>query len=314
MLETLPEELLGTSTEASRLRRFIEDASAEPGPVIFTGEPGTGKHVIARMLHEHSPRQEAPYLMVDCSLFYERELKRELFGYVAPGGKGKSRKGLFEFASDGTCYLARIEELSSGIQEVLLEFLRTGRFARLGDGKPISSSVRILASSSKNLAGFVNAGLFDDDLYRRLSAWSLRLAPLRERREDIPAIVDALTHAHTRDRPAVHSPIWSADALQALKAYPWPGNMDELSREVRRLVESGVPSVLPEHLAVEVASSWLGQRGDPEIRRVLDELDGYIREFRILSRLDLSYGDLLDAASNQWKGSFPSRREPPSEE
>ena len=109
MLDTLPGEIVGASAEADRLRRFVEAAARRSEPVTLTGESGTGKQTAARLIHEASERKSAAFLRVDCSLFYERELKRELFGYVAGGAsRGKSRKGLFEFASSGTCYLSEL--------------------------------------------------------------------------------------------------------------------------------------------------------------------------------------------------------------
>jgi len=238
--------------------------------------------------------------MVDCSLFYERELKRELFGYVSAGARGKSRKGLLEFASNGTCYLSRVEELSLGIQASLLDFVRSGRFPRLGDGKLITSGVRLVASSAKNLSGFVEAGLFDPYLYAQLSKLSARLSPLRDRRDDVPAIVEHFSSVYAADHPGLIRPLFSPEALQALQAYPWPGNLDELEKEVKRLLESSTGTIRPEQLTLELSSYWLGQRGDPEVRKTLEELDGYIREFRVLSRLDLSYVDLLHASSGSW--------------
>lgn len=299
MLETLPGEIVGASAEAEDIRRFVDAAARSTEPVLLTGEAGTGKKTVARLIHEGSTRTSAPFLMVDCSLFYERELKRELFGYATGGGShGKSRKGLLEFASRGTCYLSRVEELSPALQLALLELLRTGRFSRLGDGKSISSNVRVLVSSTKNLQGFVEAGLFDRELFDLLSRLRLRIAPLRERRQDIPAIVDSLGTVRS---PAAAAPArlsLTTEALQALQAYPWPGNLEELQKELERLLTQQASSIAPENLSLEISSYWLGQRGDPEVRKVIEELDGYIREFRVLSRLDLSYGELVKAVGS----------------
>ncbi|MBI4603670.1 MAG: sigma-54-dependent Fis family transcriptional regulator [Planctomycetes bacterium] len=296
MLETLQGEILGVSEGAVCLRRFVEAAAQSCEPATLSGEPGTGKELAARLIHEGSARGKAPFLMVDCSLYYERELKRELFGYLSSGASAKSRKGLFEFASRGTCYMSRIEELSPGIQASILELLRTGRFARLGDGKAIASGVRLIASSDKNLAGFVEAGLFDATLYAEITKLSVAVAPLRQRREDIPALVEYMADAAAA-RATDRRPAFTPEALEALKAYPWPGNLDELSKEVLRLTKSGLGTVRPESLSTEIANLWHGQGGDSEVRKVLEQLDGYIREFRVLNRLDLDYRQLLEAVS-----------------
>jgi DNA-binding NtrC family response regulator len=229
--------------------------------------------------------------MIDCSLYYERELKRELFGYACLGPGEKYRKGLLEFASRGTCYMSRIEELSPGIQASFLDFLSSGCFARLGDGKEISSGVRLIVSSEKNLTGFVQAGLFDAGLYAALAKLTICLTPLRERKDDIPQMVQALINAFCAEHQVKTRAALSPETLEALQAYPWPANFVELEKEIARLMESGLESIRPENLAMEIASYWLGQRGDPEVRKVLEELDGYIREFRILSRLEAGLGE-----------------------
>jgi DNA-binding NtrC family response regulator len=297
MLERLPIEVIGVSAGATSLRRFVEDASSSTAPVALTGEPGSGKQLAARLIHERSQRGKAPFLMIDCSLYYERELKREIFGYSTSGSGAKSRKGLFEFAHRGTCYLSRIEELSPAIQASLLEFLRTGKFPRLGDGKEVASGVRLIVSSEKNLSGFVDAGLFDAGLYRELSRLNFRLPPLRERREDIPGVVEYLRTAFSSERAAGPPKVFTSQAIEALEAFPWPNNFDDLEKEILRHFEARPTSVGLEQLSMEIVNYWLGQRGDPAVRKVLEELDGYIREFRVLSKLDLGYGELIQAVS-----------------
>jgi len=267
--------------------------------VTLFGEPGTGKQLVAKIIYETSSRQNEPFLMIDCSLYFERELKRELFGYRAAGEKGKSRKGLFEFASKGTCYLSRIEELSPGIQSDLLTLLRAGRFCRLGDNRQVPSDVRLLVSSEKNLAGFVDAGLFNRELYGQLSRLSVHLPPLRERKEDIPALVELFTQTEGLQGIAQDCVI-VPEALEALGSYPWPSNADDLRKELERLSGCGLRQIGPEHLATEISNYWMGQRGDPEVRRVLEELDAYIREFRVMSRLASNFGEFLGRAENPY--------------
>jgi DNA-binding NtrC family response regulator len=245
MLETLQGEIVGASTEACLVRRFVETAAHGTTPVTLLGEQGSGKELVARLIHQGSQCSKGPFLMVDCSLFYERELKRELFGYVSAGARSKSRKGLLEFASSGTCYLSRIEELSPGIQSSLLELIEIGRFSRLGDGKQIASDVRLVVSSPKNLAGFVNAGLFDARLFEQLSRLSLRLPALRERRDDVPAIVEHVSSVYAAGHAGLVRPLFAAESLQAMQAYPWPGNFDELEKEVMRLLESATGTIRP---------------------------------------------------------------------
>lgn len=289
--EILPAEVIGVSSPAVGMREFVSAAERNSAPVLLVGESGTGKQLTARVIHENASRKKEPLLMIDCCLYYERELKRELFGYGGAGAVGKERKGVLEFASKGTCYLAHIEELTPSIQENLLSFLKKGRFRRLGDGKEISSDARVIVSSDKNLDGFVRAGLFLEDLYREFVQQAHFLSPLRERKEDIPLLVESLVKACVGKSPLRASPRFLPDAMDALKCYPWPANFDELLGEAKRLLDSGVSEIRIQHLAMEISSYWLGQRGDPETRKVLEELDGYIREYRILSRLGCEFGD-----------------------
>ena len=299
MFEQLHGEIVGVSESAQALRCFVEGAARSTDPVALTGEPGSGKELTAQRIHELSARRKGPFLMIDCSLYYERELKRELFGYVCLGAGEKQRKGLLEFANRGTCYMSRIEELSPGIQANLLEFLSSGRFVRLGDGKEICSGVRLIVSSDKNLDGFVQAGLFDASLYGALAKLTVRLSPLRERKEDIPQVVQALVNSFCAEHEVKAPTAFWPDALEALQAYPWPANFEELKREIVRLLESGLVSIRPENLSMEIASYWLGQRGDPEVRKVLEELDGHIREFLVLSRLEAGLGDVFTLAKDE---------------
>jgi len=309
MLETIPGKIVGSSADTVRLRQFVENAAVASDPVTLFGEPGTGKQLAAKLIHEASPREEAPFLMIDCSLYYERELKRELFGYRTAGENGKAcKKGLFEFARKGTCYLSHIEELSPGIQAELLNFLQDGRFCRLGDKKQRTSEVRLVVSSEKNLGGFVEAGLFNRELYTQLSGLNVYLPPLRDRKEDIPALIDFFTQVKGVQGVA-KSCVIVPEALEALESYPWPSNADDLRKELERLSGCGLQKIEPEHLTTEIASYWMGQRGDSEVREVLEELDAYIREFRVMSRLASSFGELLGMDDNPYHANVSGDRD-----
>lgn len=295
MADRGPGEIVGVSECAERLRSFVQETARDAHPVTLVGEPGTGKELAARLIHEGSSRRKGPFLMIDCSLYYERELKRELFGSQNGPDDARGKKGLLEFAGKGTCYLSRIEELTPGLQAGLLRFLASGRFRRLGDGKEISSNVRIVVSSDRNLKSLVDAGLFDAPLYERLSEHAFRLSPLRERAVDIPVLVDwAIRKAaarHGRSRPlAVHP-----DALEALQAYPWPRNFDEILAELERLLRARRTEVGVEQLSPEISGYWLGRKCDPRLRRALEELDACIAEFKVFSKLEADLGE--DAAA-----------------
>jgi DNA-binding NtrC family response regulator len=288
MFEALPEGIVGVSQAAAGIRRFVERAAEVSEPVTLVGEAGTGKELAAKLIHRQSSRSPAPFLMIDCSLYYERELRRELFG--CHSGDTPARKGLLEFAAEGTCYLSRIEELTPELQAEMVRFLRSGRFERLGDGKEIGSAARLIVSSEKNLHGFVKAGLFDSGLYSEVSGLSLRLAPVRERSEDVPVFVESLAAALWSDGV----PRFARETLEALGTYPWPANFEDLRKEMHRLRSARLEVIRPENLAAEVSSYWLGSHGDPLVRKVIEEIDSYIREYQVLSRLDGGLADLFE--------------------
>jgi DNA-binding NtrC family response regulator len=293
---SLDKKLLGLSRTVGAARELVEEAAATDTAVMLLGEPGTGKQLVAQLIHESSGRAEEPFLMIDCSLYYERELKRELFGLGETANSTRSRKGVFEFASAGTCYLSHVEELSPALQAELRQFLEEGTFRRLGDRECVTSGVRLVASSDKNLPGFVCSGLFEQALFDCLAGTLGQLAPLRERREDISAIVEEMQRAFLSGCERGSVPTFAPETLRALEAYPWPLNVDELKKEIKRLLETGSPQVTPESLSMEISSFWLGQSNDPEIRSVLEELEGYIREFRIMSRLSGAFGQSVGFA------------------
>jgi DNA-binding NtrC family response regulator len=297
MAEHLEGQIVGTSIHTCSIRHFIAEASRTDEPILLFGEPGVGKEIVARTIHQSSKRVEQPFLLIDCSLYYERELRREIFGYRGSGNDAKGRKGILEFASSGTCYLSRIEELSPGLQESLYEFITTRRFRRLGDGGEIRSDVRIMAATEKNLSGFVEGGLFSRELYVALSTKNLRISPLRDRAEDVAPLAE--TFSESRSEPVKRRCTFTSEAIDALKCFPWPRNIDDLRREMQRVLDLGVELVRVQDLSFEIAGFWLGQCGDPEVRRVVEELEGYIREFRILSTLDSECGDMLQKI-NQW--------------
>lgn len=291
MADSGPGEIVGVSDCAERLRGFVREAARDADPVTLVGEHGTGKELAARLIHEGSSRRKGPFLMIDCSLYYERELKRELFGSQNGSDDAKGKKGLLEFSAKGTCYLSRIEELTPGLQAGLLRFLASGRFRRLGDGKEVSSNVRVVVSSDRNLRSLVEAGLFDATLYERLSAHAFQLSPLRERAVDIPVLVDwairKTAARRGRSRPLAVRP----DAMEALQAYPWPRNFDEILAELERLLRARSTEVGTEQLSPEISGYWLGRRCDPRLRRALEELDACIAEFKVLSKLEADLGE-----------------------
>jgi DNA-binding NtrC family response regulator len=309
MLQPFTTEIVGEGVFARETREFIRTAGRSSAPLLLLGEAGTGKETIARAIHFASSRRNSPFLMIDCSLFYERELERELFGYRPGPGEPEeaAREGLLGFASRGSFYAANVEELSPSIQLRILNFLDTGYLQSVGSDRATPSRMRLIFSSEKNLQGFSEGGLFSDQLFSRFSGMTCRLPPLRERPEDIAPLV-----RHFTARFALE---WGArpedfevreDALEAMRCYPWPSNIDELKAEVMRILSSGHRRISPELLSPTVLNHWRVRPGDPDVARVVEELEEGIREFKVMCKLDAEYGDvLLDAAD--WDTMFKGR-------
>jgi DNA-binding NtrC family response regulator len=221
--------------------------------VLITGETGTGKELLARLIHSASPRAAGPCLSVNCAALPESLIEAELFGHErgAFTGAAARRAGRFEAASGGTLVLDEVSELPLAIQPKLLRALQEREVVRVGSNQPVRVNVRIVALTNRDLAAEVRAGRFREDLYYRLNVVSLRLPPLRERRGDIPLLAH---HFLDRYRLAHASAArgFSPQALNLLLAHRWPGNVRELENVVQRaLILCPGPEIGPEHLELE---------------------------------------------------------------
>ena len=205
-------------------------------PVLIKGETGTGKELLARALHECGPRAKAPFLAINCATLAENLLESELFGYAAGAFSGASRggkPGLFELADNGTVLLDEIGEMSIYLQAKLLRFLQDYSFRRIGGTNELKVNVRIVCATHRDLAQMTKDGSFREDLFYRLNILNLHLPPLRERRDDIPALVDffALKAAEQINHIC---PEFTASAILQLKQYHWPGNIRQLQNVIFR--------------------------------------------------------------------------------
>jgi DNA-binding NtrC family response regulator len=205
--------------------------------VLVCGESGTGKELIVRMIHEQSPRAAAPFVSINCAALTETLLESELFGHVrgAFTGAVRDKAGLFEVASGGTIFLDEIGEMAPTIQAKLLRALQEREIRRVGADRHVTIDVRVIAATNRDLRAAVDAGGFREDLYFRLGAFVITVPPLRERREDIPPLVQHfLVRAAARMKKDVTAV--SAEAMAALMNDPWPGNVRELEHAVERAV------------------------------------------------------------------------------
>jgi DNA-binding NtrC family response regulator len=222
--------------------------------VLVYGESGTGKEFIVRMIHEQSPRAAAPFVSINCAALTETLLESELFGHVrgAFTGAVRDKAGLFEVAGNGTIFLDEIGEVAPTVQAKLLRALQEREIRRVGAERSITVNARVVAATNRDLRAAVDAGTFREDLYFRLGAFIITVPPLRERREDIPPLVQHfLTRAATRMKKDVRTV--SADAMSALMNYHWPGNVRELEHAIERaVILANNPSIRVRDLPPEV--------------------------------------------------------------
>lgn len=245
---------IGESREFRSLMQLVDRVAPSDSTVLITGETGTGKEVVAKLLHARSARRNRPFVVVECAAIQETLLQSELFGHErgAFTGADRAKAGLFEVAHAGTIFLDEIGEVSLATQAKLLRVLDTSRFRHVGGTSEIHVDVRILAATNRDLASMVRQGLFREDLYYRLRTVVLTLPPLRDRGSDIDLLARHFVHLLS-ERFGVRKRI-SPEALQVLRSHHWPGNV----RELLHVVESAVvvaegPEILPEHLPAQLA-------------------------------------------------------------
>src|SRR5262252_5831020 len=235
--------LVGRSPALLEVYKQVARAASTNVPILITGETGTGKEQVARALHQRSPRADGPFIPVDCAAIAESLMESELFGHAKGAFTGAAglRRGLFEEASGGTLFLDEIGDVGPRIQSQLLRTIQEGEIRRLGESTPVKIDVRVVAATNKDLPALVKEGKFREDLLYRLDVVHLHLPPLRERKEDIPALVEhfAALHARGGARPVV-----TEEAMARLVAYDWPGNVRQLENVVARALALNTTGVL----------------------------------------------------------------------
>jgi Nif-specific regulatory protein len=250
--------LLGASTAMVELFHLIEKASASRLPTLLEGETGTGKELVARAIHQGSSSASGPFLPVNCAAVPENLLESELFGHRRGAFTGATgdHEGLFEAAQGGTVFLDEIGEMPLAMQPKVLRVLQEGEVTRIGEIRPRKVNVRLIAATNRDLLREVERGTFRSDLYYRISAFPILIPPLRDRRDDIPLLVESfLASASRRQGKRVGG--LTADAMRALAAFAWPGNVRELQNEIQRAVAlagAGEPIGL-QHLSPKLTAS-----------------------------------------------------------
>ena len=231
------ESYLWASEKMIRLKELIEQVADADVTVLIHGESGSGKEVVARTVHELSTRSTAPFVKVNCAALPEELLESELFGYERGAFTGASgrKSGKFELANTGSIFMDEIGEMSSPLQAKLLQVLQDGEFCPLGGQHDVRVDVRVIAATNRNLEDMVGKGGFREDLYYRLNVVNIWVPPLRERREEIPVLIDhflrRFSHKYNRSFDAI-----SDRLMQGLLDYEWPGNVRELENMIKRVV------------------------------------------------------------------------------
>jgi DNA-binding NtrC family response regulator len=247
-------ETQGIVTESPlmlEILKTVKKVAVSDFPIVVYGESGVGKELVARAIHDASPRADGPFIPLNCGAIPETMLESELFGHEKGAFTGAHEKklGLLEIANNGTLFLDEIGELPPALQVKLLRVIETSRFFRVGGVKEVRVDVKFVSASNKDLRAEVDKGTFRADLYYRISALTLHIPPLRERKEDIPVLVEHFM----KKNPAFKQKRFSADALRILSRYAWPGNVRELQNVVHRtlllthedvIVECDLPSDL----------------------------------------------------------------------
>jgi two-component system nitrogen regulation response regulator NtrX len=239
LLQRLDEDtrLVGQSKAVADLKKLASKVAPEESRVLITGENGTGKELIARMIHEASPRNKGPFVAVNCAALPEDLIESELFGFEkgAFTGAVKAKPGRFEMAGGGTLFLDEIGEMSEKTQAKLLRAVEEGVITRLGGTVEIKTDVRIISATNKDLKKSISEGKYREDLYYRLAVLPIEIPPLRERREDIPLLVQHFSDRFCRKRGRPKKK-FSTDALKLFSNYAYPGNIRELANYVERVV------------------------------------------------------------------------------
>jgi two-component system response regulator AtoC len=263
-------DLVARSRQMLDLFRTVRKIAEYKTTVLIDGESGTGKELIARAIHRLSPRNGGAFIAVNCGAIPDTLLESELFGHRkgAFTDANRDRKGLFEEASGGTLFLDEIGELPIGLQVKLLRVLQEGEVRRLGDSQDIKVDVRVVAATARDLSVEVGRGAFREDLFYRLNVFALHLPPLRERRDDIPHLIEHFI-ARMNARMGLAVAGVSDEAMHALIGYDWPGNVRELENSIERaIVLCEGPQIeadaLPERLRRTVTPALPSTAGEPD--------------------------------------------------
>ncbi len=279
-------DMIGQSREILDVMQVVEMVSRSDAPVFIQGESGTGKELVATAVHRCSDRSERPFLQLNCAAIPENLMESTLFGHIQGSftGASKTTKGIFEEADGGTLLLDEISEISPGMQAKLLRVLQEQRFTKVGSHKPINVNVRIVATSNRDIQTLVREGKFREDLFYRLNVVPILVPPLRERKDDIPILLEYFLDLFCRKYSHPKKTI-GTDTQRKLEHYSWPGNVREMKNSTERaiLFAGDIPQLEMEHFFPSptretgtIASVFTGSNTIAEVEKqaILATLEG----------------------------------------
>jgi DNA-binding NtrC family response regulator len=250
-----PPDIIARSEAMRQVLEFAEKVAPQPTTVLLSGESGTGKEVVARFIHRRSPRNEAPFVAINCAALTDTLLESELFGHErgAFTGAAQTKRGLFELAHGGTLFLDEIGEMSVNLQAKLLRALQEQCFERVGGIRAISVDVRVVAATNRDLQKAIEEKTFREDLYYRLNVFPIHLPPLEERREDILPLAEHFMNKISARMGRSPRP-FSQEVKRLFIGYNWPGNVREIQNAIERaLIVSQSPVIQPEDLPLQLS-------------------------------------------------------------
>jgi DNA-binding NtrC family response regulator len=300
-------EVVFVAKSMTELLRTIGKVSSTNVSILITGETGTGKEIVAKIIHERSRQSNKPFIAFNCAAVPKDLIESQLFGHRrgAFSGANESFLGVIRSADGGTLLLDEIGELPLDIQPKLLRFLDSGEVHPLGEARPIHVDVRLLFATNVDLENAVKQGRFREDLFFRVNVIPLRIPPLRDRREEIPFLTNLFAHRFSREL-SKETPKFAAEAMESLVLYPWPGNIRQLSNEIRRLIatiEDGAvvtPDILSSYIAKVKSNRRSSDRDLDSITLKLDQAlgdaVGTLERTMVDHALKLSRGQMTEAA------------------
>lgn len=292
--------IFGSSEAMKKVHRDLGMMASADVPVLIQGPSGTGKEIIAKLIHQMSAYAKGPYLKVNCPAIPDQLLESELFGYEkgAFTGAFTSKPGLIAMANRGTLFLDEIGELSLGLQSKLLQVLQDGKFCRIGAQEDTRSEARVICATNRDLKREIDAGTFREDLYYRINVVNITMPALRERSADVPELVEYF-RAHFNEMYNRKAPALSASLMRLLQGYHWPGNIRQLENLIKRYVILGTEACITSDLAEPLPSSFeleIPENGPVPLKKMTNQAVRQLEKQIILKVLQAQHWNRRRAA------------------